>query len=181
MERVDLDAVETATTNGVQGRRLGDVLGTEHVAVNHYAVEAGGRTAGIHADQAEVFVVLNGEAIFETLDGRVPVASGGAVRFEAGEFQSCTAPTAASLEVLALGAPMDTDDVRIPVRCSHCGHDEHRLAFPDGDDRLVCPDCGAATSPACPDCGGDSLRVVLDDAERPVDRYLECGATTPAR
>lgn len=183
MERVALDTIVDRTAGGVERRRLGDALDADHVAVNHYVVEAGDRIAGLHAhgDQAEAFVVLDGTAVFETLDGRVPVAGGEAVRFPPGEFQSCTNPEGDPLELLAIGAPAGSDDVRVPVRCAACGHDEHRLTFPDGDERLVCPDCDAATSPACPACGGDSLRVVLDDTDRPVDRCRDCGATTPAR
>lgn len=184
MERVSADDVEPARLDGVTRRRLGEALGATDVAVNRYAVEADGRLAGLHAhrDQEEVFVVLAGAVVFETLEGRVPVAAGEAVRVPPGEFQSCVGDAAGGASVvLALGAPADGDGVRIPVRCSACGHGEHRLTVQDGEERLVCPECGAETRPACPACGGDALRVVLDDDERPVERCRDCGATTPAR
>jgi hypothetical protein len=60
-------------------------VGTEHVAINHYQVPAGeGLPSGLHAhyDQEEVFVVLAGEATFETLrEGEVTVGARAAIRF----------------------------------------------------------------------------------------------------
>ena len=109
------------------------------------------------------------------------MAEGEAVRFPPGEFQSCHNPTEGEATVLALGAPPEGDDLRVPVGCSVCDGDEHRLAFSDGEERLVCPDCGAGIEPECPACGGDALRVVLGEDDRPVERCLECGAATPAR
>ena len=183
METVSVEAVDPAVVEGVSRRGLGDALGTEAVAVNHYTVPPGGRLAGLHAhaDQEEVFVVLTGEVGFETLDGRSRVAEGEAVRFPPGEFQSCRNPTDREAVVLALGAPPESDDLRVPVGCSVCDGDEHRLAFPDGEELLICSDCGAKTEPECPACGGDALRVVLGEDDRPVERCLECGAATPAR
>lgn len=188
MERVDVESVDATGVGGVTRRRLGDAIGTSDVAVNHYSVDPDERIAGLHAhyDQEEVFVVLGGEVVFETLDGGVTVSAGEAVRFPPGEYQSCTNPGdgdagAGVAVVLALGAPADSQDVRVPVRCSACGNGEHRLTFPDGEERLRCRECGAETVPQCPECDGDRLRVVLDDDARPVDRCRDCGATTPAR
>lgn len=183
MNRVNVGSVEqVALGDGVTRRRLADTLGASELAVNRYTVDPGARLAGLHAHagQEEVFVVLDGAAVFETLDGRVPVAAGEAIRFPPGEFQSCVGDDDGTV-VLALGAPQDGDDVRIPVRCSACGHGEHRLRFPDGEERLVCPGCGAESAPACSECDGDALRVVLDGNGRPVERCRDCGATTPAQ
>ena len=183
MKRVSVEAVDPAVVEGVSRRGLGDALGTEAVAVNHYTVPPGGRLAGLHAhaDQAETFVVLSGAVGFETLDGRVRVAEGEALRFAPGEFQSCRNPTDREATVLALGAPPESDDLRVPVGCGECDSDEHRLTFPDGEELLICPDCGAETEPKCPGCGGNALRVVLGEDDDPVERCLDCGATTPAQ
>jgi uncharacterized cupin superfamily protein len=182
MDRIDVDATDAETLGGVARRRLGDALATDHVAVNHYCVAPDDRLAGLHAhaDQEEVFVVLDGAVTFETLDGRVSIGAGEAVRFPPGEFQSCHNAADEPAIVLALGAPRDGDDVRVPVRCPDCGAGEHRLTFPDGEERLVCPACGAETVPSCPSCGGGTLRVVLDATDGPVERCRDCGATTPA-
>lgn len=183
MERVDVEAADAATAGGVERRTLGEALDTAEVAINHYRLAAGERLAGLHAhaDQEEAFLVLSGAVVFETLDGRVPVAEGEAVRFPPGEFQSCTNPGDREAAVLALGAPKDSDDLRVPVGCSACGGGEHRLGFDEGKERLTCPSCGAETGPDCPDCGGDDLRVVLGSESRPVERCRDCGSTTPAR
>ena len=183
MKRVSVEAVDQVVVEGVSRRGLGDALGTEAVAINHYAVPPGGRLAGLHAhsDQEEVFLVLSGAVGFETLDGRSRVAEGDAVRFPPGEFQSCRNPTDREAVVLALGAPPESDDLRVPVGCGECDNDEHRLTFPDGEEVLVCSDYGAKTEPECPACGGDALRVVLGESDRPVERCLDCGAAMPAR
>ena len=184
MRRVEVESVDPSETgNGLERRRLAAELDVANLAMNHYTVPAGERLAGLHAhaDQEEVFVVLMGEVGFETLDGRSRVAEGEAVRFPPGEFQSCRNPTDREAVVLALGAPPESDDLRVPVGCSVCDGDEHRLAFPDGEERLVCPNCGAEIEPECPACGGDTLRVVLGEDDDPVERCLECGAATPAR
>jgi uncharacterized cupin superfamily protein/ribosomal protein L40E len=183
MERIDVEATDGETRGGVERRRLGDALAADHVAINHYRVASGERIAGLHAhaDQAEVFLVLDGAVTFETLTGEVAVADGEVVRFPPGEFQSCHNTNAGAAVVLALGAPPDSEDVRVPVACPDCGADEHRLTFTDGEEGLVCPGCGAETAPACPDCGSGDLRVVLDDEDQPVEQCRDCGATRPAR
>ena len=185
MKRVTVESVDSATFgDGVERRCLGRELASTDVAINHYGVPSGERLAGLHAhdDQEELFVVLEGRVVFETLGSRVEVAAGEAARFPPGEFQSCTNPDGAGGEavVLALGAPRDSDDVRVPVCCPGCDRDEQRPVLEDGEERLARPGCGAERKPACPDCGGADLRVVLGDGG-PVERCRECGTTTPAR
>ena len=184
MRCVEVESVDPSEIgNSLERRRLAAELDVANLAMNHYTVPAGERLAGLHAhaDQEEVFVVLTGEVGFETLDGRSRVAEGEAVQFPPGEFQSCRNPTDREAVVLALGAPPESDDLRVPVGCGECNSDEHRLTFPDDEEVLVCPDCGAETEPKCPACGGDTLRVVLGEDDDPVERCLECGAATPAR
>ena len=183
MERIDLESTDGETRGGVERRRLGDALAADNVAINHYRVPSGERIAGLHAhaDQEEVFVVQEGAVTFETLDGRVHIADEEAVRVPPGEFQSCHNAADNEAVVLALGAPPDSEDVRVPVGCPACDADEHRLTFPDGEEVLECPDCGAETEPTCEACGGAEIRVVLDGSGSPVERCRDCGATRPAR
>jgi uncharacterized cupin superfamily protein len=183
MDRIDVDATDAERSGAVEQRRLGDALGTTQVAMNHYRVAPDERIAGLHAhaDQAEVFVVLAGTVAFETLDGRVRATDGEAVRFPPGEFQSCHTAAGAEAVVLALGAPHDSGDLRVPVPCPDCDADQHRLQLEDGEEQLVCSGCGAETPPNCPACGGGNLRVVLDATDAPVKRCRDCGATRAAR
>lgn len=159
-------------------RRLSDPLGTAAVAINVYNVAPGdGLPGGLHAhvDQEEVFAVLAGEATFETLEGTVAVDRGEVVRFAPGEFQSCRNAADEELVVLALGAPRDSEDVRVPVACPACGNGEVRLAFDGDGPTFVCPGCGAEHDPRdCPACGHDDLRVTLGD--EPGETVVACPA-----
>jgi mannose-6-phosphate isomerase-like protein (cupin superfamily) len=182
MERVAIDELAaTELRDGTVRRSLADPLDAAHVAINRYRVPPGaGFPGGLHAhlDQEEAFVVLSGEATFETLDGEVTASSGTAVRFAPGEYQSGRNDGEADLVALAIGAPRDSDDTRIPFACQACGFDGLRLDA-DGDGlRFRCPDCGVERTPApCPACGSDDLRSTLGDREEPVAACLACGAT----
>lgn len=178
MERVSLDGRDDG--EGVATRRLSAALGAEHVAVNHYRVPPGeGFPAGLHAhmDQEEVFVVLDGGATFETLDGRVTVRAGEAIRFAPGEFQTGVNEGDETLVALALGAPRYSDEVRLPLDCPDCGHDDLRLDTDRGV-TFDCPDCGTEHVPApCPECDSEDLGVRLGPEGRPVVVCGDCGAS----
>ncbi|WP_129114343.1 cupin domain-containing protein [Halegenticoccus tardaugens] len=187
MKRISIRGVEPAATE-IGYRRLSEPLGTTHVAINHYRLAPGeGFPSGLHAhaDQEEVFVVVEGEATFETLDGEITVGEGEAIRFAPGEFQSGRNASADDLAAFAIGAPRDSEDVRLPLACPDCGHDTLRLNSGGGGQTLVCPDCGAERVPnACPACGHDDLRVALGEDARPVVVCQGCDAefdTPPLR
>ncbi|MFC7095932.1 cupin domain-containing protein [Halobaculum marinum] len=159
--------------------RLTDRLATDHVSVNWYRLPSGdGFPSGLHAhaDQEEVFVVVAGVARFETLDGDVRVEAGEAVRFAPGEFQTGENAGDDPLVALALGAPRDSDDVRVPATCPDCGTNSLRLDTADGLS-FVCPDCDAEHTPApCPDCESDQLAFTTDDEKDPVVECADCDA-----
>lgn len=192
MERVPVDDLDPRLPGpGVERRGLSGPLGTTRVAVNHYRVAPGEELPGglhAHADQEELFYVLEGKATFETYEpgggpeaasgsaasseprggpgrtgGEITVAAGEAIRFAPGEFQSGRNDAESDLVVLAVGAPRDSEDVRLPVGCPECGHDGMCMDAGDGVE-LACPDCGAERLAApCPECGHEDLRVTLDD------------------
>ena len=148
--------------------RLGDALGTEHVAINRYRIAPGdGFPGGLHAhaDQEEVFVVVTGEATFETPDGQVIVAAGEAVRFPPGEFQTGENRGDSDLVAFALGAPRESDDVRLPAACPDCDAEEVRLDT-----------AGTRLTFRCPGCGGDALGFTTADDRRPLVECDDCGA-----
>ncbi|WP_440990176.1 cupin domain-containing protein [Haloarchaeobius baliensis] len=158
MERLSVDdRPAKATEGGAVRRSLSDPLGTEGLSLNRYRVPAGERLSlsrHAHTDQEEVFVVLSGEATFETRDGEVSVGEREAVRFGPGEFQCGRNDAAADLLVLALGAPRDAGETRISwtpdlgdVACPDCGHDAMRVEATDDGAVLVCPECDAEWDP----------------------------------
>ncbi|QLG64051.1 cupin domain-containing protein [Halorarum salinum] len=190
------EANRTLPGDGVYRRGLSGTLGTTDVAINRYRIAPDeGFPGGLHAhpDQEEVFVVLEGEATFETwvprgegsgADGDVPggadevaVAAGEAARFAPGEFQSGRNEADSDLVALAVGAPRDGGDVRLPLPCPDCGHGDVRLDAGGEEFTFICPDCSAERVPApCPDCGHDDLRATLSERDRPVARCWGCGA-----
>jgi uncharacterized cupin superfamily protein len=124
MKQILIDSVEPSVReNDIKRRDLSDPLGTTDVAINHYRLAPGERFPGglhTHMDQEEVFFVLEGEATYETIDGEVTVREGEAIRFAPGEFQSGKNASDRELVVCAMGAPRDSEDIRIPVRCPEC-------------------------------------------------------------
>ncbi len=194
MERVSTDDAERDAR--VDRHGLSNPLGTIDVAVNRYRLAPGeGFPGGLHAhvDQEEVFYVVEGEATFETLAwwsdadrssgepaserGEVTVGEGEAIRFAPGEFQSGRNDSDGDLVALAIGAPRDSEDVRIPLACPECGRGDVRLETGGDEPKLVCPDCGDARVPgACPECGHEDLRVALGEGGRTVVVCQDCGA-----
>ena len=150
MEHVSTDDVEAGGMSDADVRGLAGPLGTEDVAINHYTLAPGERFSGglhTHMDQEEVFYVLSGEATFETLDGEVAVGAGEAIRFAPGEYQSGKNAGDEPVTALALGAPKDSEDVRVPQECRDCGHENMRAVPGDDGFTLVCPECGTEVTP----------------------------------
>ena len=180
MKKVVINNVEAHAVGEDSARRgLSEPLETTDIALNHYRLAPGeGLPGGVHAhmDQEEVFVVLNGEATFETLDGEVTVGEREAIRFSPGEFQSGKNNADRELIAVAMGGPRDSEDIRIPVACPDCEHDTLRFQTRD-ELTFVCPDCDAEHVPRnCPECGAPDLRVTLDETTHTVVVCQGCGA-----
>ncbi|MEF8876913.1 MAG: cupin domain-containing protein [Haloarculaceae archaeon] len=147
MERVAVEAVETGDRPNATVRGLADELGTTDVAINHYHLEPGEAFASgmhTHVDQEEVFYVIEGEATFETPEGETAVGAGEAVRFAPGDYQQGRNEGDEPVEALALGAPRESTDVRIPQPCPECGESDNLRAIPtDEGFAFECPECGA--------------------------------------
>lgn len=180
---------------------LTDALDASEIAVNHYWLAPGERfSTGLHAhlDQAELFVVVDGEATFEALvdpaggDGetdatgatdpiahlesrRVTVGAGELVRFAPGEYQSGWNGADRPLVAYALGVPSGSTEFRVPVACEACGHGVTRPAVRDGREALVCPACGDESNAACPACGAERLGATVSDGAV-VSVCRACGA-----
>ncbi|WP_224336870.1 cupin domain-containing protein [Haloprofundus halobius] len=174
------DADPIVFDDGTARRKLADLLATTGVALNRYRVPPGSGLPGglhAHADQEELFLVTAGEATFETLDGEMLVEEEEAIHFAPGEFQSGKNDSDDELVLFAVGAPRESRDIRVPLRCRECGYDDLRLGSVDDEPGLVCPACDATFSPQpCPACGHEEMRVELGDAGRPVTACPGCGA-----
>ena len=146
MEKVSIDEVEpSAFGTDIDRRGLSDPLGTTDVALNRYRLDPGERfTDGMHAhmDQEEIFVIVEGEATFETMDGAVGVGAGEAIRFAPGEFQSGKNDSDDEVVAFALGAPRDSEDIRVAQECPECENDSMRAIPADDGFSLQCPECG---------------------------------------
>lgn len=200
METVSVDGIEPTTLGrGLDRRDLSDALGTTDVAINRYRLGPDERfSSGLHAhaDQEELFVVLAGEATFETWTprgetpaenasddageaGEVVVEAGEAVRFAPGEYQSGKNAGDREVVALALGAPRDTGDLRIPLSCPDCGHVDRRATVVEETPALVCPDCDHESEAICPACGSTELRARFSaEAGRPMSVCADCGAVS---
>ncbi|WP_331233674.1 cupin domain-containing protein [Natronorarus salvus] len=180
MRTVTVEEVEPRELGkGSSCRRLSDPLGTTDLAINRYRVGPGDRLWGLHAhaDQEEVYLVLEGEATLETERGTVPLEAGETARFAPGEFHGVKNGGESGVTLLALGAPRETGDLRVPIPCQGCGHQcTGPTVTEDGDAALRCPDCGTDSAVECPECGSDEKRAVLaEDGETVLDTCLDCG------
>ncbi|MFC6768822.1 cupin domain-containing protein [Natrinema soli] len=178
MEKATISEVESFVFGEESTRRgLSEHLGATELALNQYRLAPGdGLPGGLHThiDQEEVFVVLDGTATFETMNGKVTVDEAEAIRFGPGEFQSGKNEADSELVMLALGAPRDTDDIRIPVDCPDCNHETLRLNFSDKM-TFICPGCNGEHIPRnCLNCGHEDLRVTLGEGTQTVVICQNC-------
>ena len=151
MERTAVEDIDSWMSPASVKRSLSNALGAEHLALNYYELEPGesfGFGYHRHADQEELFYVLEGTATFDTEDGDVHVSAGQAIRFAPGEWQLGTNEGDERVVALALGAPADTGETEIVRECPECGERTHvRVEPTEGRDELVavCETCGAET------------------------------------
>lgn len=150
MEHLSIDDVDQAATRtDVDQRVLTEALGTTDMAVNHYRLQPDDRlSSGLHTheDQEEVFIVTEGEVTFHTDaadDDQVTVSAGEVIRFAPGEFQTGGNHGEEEAEMIALGAPRDSEDIRVPRVCPECDAEVVRVVpAEDGTFGFVCPECG---------------------------------------
>ena len=180
MRTLTVEEVEPRELGGGSScRRLSDPLGTTDLAINQYRVGPGDRLWGLHThvDQEELYLVLEGGATLETEGGTIDLEAGEVARFAPGEFHGVRNDGESAVTLLALGAPLDTTDLRVPIPCRECGHRCTRpTVTEDGIAVLRCPDCEATSAVECPQCGSEEKRAVLaEDRETVLDTCLDCG------
>lgn len=176
--------MRTFSAAGDSHESLSEALHTTGVAVERYRLPPGdGLPSGLHAhlDQEEVFVVLEGTLTVETLAEPVVVDAGEAVRFAPGEYQTGRNDGDSTAVVLAIGAPKQSDTVRVPLVCPDCEYRGLSPEWEDGEVLLACPDCGAEhRTRGCPACERDEMRVASAVAAgETVVVCPDCGAECP--
>ena len=165
MDRTTLDDVESVPHfMGVNSHRkaLAQELEGMDFAATYFELDPGEAFSGglhTHTDQEELFVVLEGEATWETRPDpgaeteTFAVGEGGAVHFEAdGVFQQGRNESGAVVRGFAIGVPGARHSwagVRSLVDCPDCGR-ETVFAFEDHDERQPDP---ADLTAACTECG----------------------------
>jgi uncharacterized cupin superfamily protein len=148
MERIDIDDVDPAFfgDEDVDRRALTDELNASDLAINYYRLEPGQSFSGgmhTHMDQEEVFYVVDGVATFQTPEGEYEVGPDEAIRFAPGDYQSGRNDTDDDVVALALGAPRESTDIRVPMECRDCGDtDTMQFQLSGADGSLKCPECG---------------------------------------
>ncbi len=151
MQKIDIDDVESGSMGDVDRRGLSDALGTDDMSINYYALEPGqGFSGGLHThlDQEELFYIVSGTATFETQpepnaeSETVEVGAGEAIRFPPGEYQQGRNESDDDVVALALGAPRNSTDVRVPQPCPECESDVLAVGFDENGMHVECPECG---------------------------------------
>lgn len=152
----DMEHVKTADVSNWMGpatekRSLSEALGAEEVAVNYYELAPGESFAfgyHRHADQEELFYLLEGTATFETENGEIAVGTGEAIYFAPGEFQRGWNRGDGQLRALAIGAPAGMGDTTILRECPDCGDQTEQSIQPTEEkDALLtlCVECATET------------------------------------
>ena len=153
MEKVAIDELDSWMGPADVKRPVGETLGTEHMGIRFYELEPGESTAfgyHAHADQEELFYVLEGTLTFETEDGEVTVGADEVIRFEPGEFQRSYNAGDGRAKTLGIGAPADGGDLTLLRECEDCGERT--------DQEIERSDDGATLMTICVDCGGETGR-----------------------
>jgi uncharacterized cupin superfamily protein len=151
MQRVDIDELDSRKGPASVRRPVSRGLGAENVAVNYFELdptETFGYGYHRHPEQEEVFYIIDGTATFETEDGEVRVESGGAIKFEPGEWQLGRNDGSERLRALAMGAPAETNQTELQRHCEACGERQPTWVERASDEDAVltiCETCGAET------------------------------------
>lgn len=155
MQKLTIDDIEPEPEGDmtIDRRDLASALETTDLAMNYYVLEPGEAFAGgmhAHLDQEEIFYVLEGTATFETKrdpgaeSDRVEVRAGEVVRFGRGEFQQGRNESDEPVVALALGAPKESVEGRVPKRCPECTDSEYLITVMRDETLLLeCPTCEA--------------------------------------
>lgn len=152
-EHVTVADLPDAPNPTTHKKEVDEAVGATAVGFNVYTADPGDRLPWgmhYHPDHEEIFYVVDGTVRFETPDGEFAVESGEAFFVPPGAPQRAVAAGDGPAEVIAVGAPKDSDGAVIDEECPDCGESTDRdfeAVTEDGEQVYVlyCADCGAET------------------------------------
>jgi mannose-6-phosphate isomerase-like protein (cupin superfamily) len=162
MKKVDIEEVPAAALSDGPGRRaLDEALGTTDVAIKYYVLDPGEVFSGgfhTHHDQEEIFVLIEGEAVWDTEAGEaaITLSAGEALRAPPGEFHHGYVPEDADgpARAIALGAPPGMDETVSVFTCPACGEEAKHDVDIDQEQGISVTECR--------ECG-NTIRTELGD------------------
>ena len=132
-------------------KEVDEALGVEAFGFNVYTVAPGERVPwGFHSHprHEELFYVLDGVLTVDTPEGSMVVEAGEALYVPPGHPNRAHNAGDVVVELVAVGAPKETDEAVIAERCPACGEVTGRESerTDDGDTVVLrCDGCGAET------------------------------------
>jgi uncharacterized cupin superfamily protein len=161
MERIQLGEAPAAALSTGSGRlAVDEALSATDLALKYYDLDPGEVFSGgyhTHESQEEIFIILEGEATWDTEDGEasMTLSAGEAVRFAPGEFQHgyVDEDREEGVRALALGAPPGMDETVSRFVCPACEQQADHDVDLDAEARV--------TTTTCRNCGNE-LRTELD-------------------
>jgi uncharacterized cupin superfamily protein len=131
-------------------KEIDEAVGTDDAAVNLFVVDPGQRMPSgyhYHANQEELFYVIDGTIEFQTAEGVVTVEADEAFYVPPGRPQKGSNAGDVQARVLAIGAPKDEPGGVVQERCDTCERVvelTHEPIEVDGRSGYVlrCDDCG---------------------------------------
>jgi len=147
MQRARLDDLQPAALSTGHGRlALDEALGATDLAVKYYDLDPGAVFSGgyhTHESQEEIFIILEGEATWDTEDGEasMTLSAGEAARFAPGEFQHGYVDGEEGVRALALGAPPGMEETVSKFTCPNCGEETEHDVHLDAEARVSTTTC----------------------------------------
>mgnify|MGYP000058221337 CR=1 FL=1 len=151
MQTADVQELDLSEAQ-VNRQSISAPLDAEDFSMNYYKLEPGENFADsvhTHADQEESFVILEGEATFETKPDptaeseTITVGESQMVRFDPGEYQQGRNESDEPVRALALGTPQESTDIRVAMACRECGESDYlNFVMTGREPTLECPECG---------------------------------------
>lgn len=180
-EMIRVNVLPDEPSYAMHKKNVSDAVGASNVAVNVYSALPGESISlgyHRHAEQEEIFYVIEGTIAFETEQGGFWIETGEAFFVPTNAPHRCRAAGDEMARVIAIGSPRASEDLVFSEWCPECSHDtdRDREYLTEDVETIVlrCTECGAETDRVragmeiegepCPECG-----ETVQQAEETVD------------